>query len=110
MKLSGVQYYWIVAIGMLAGLALSIPLTMYAREINSSPPLILLLVAALILPTICYYTVMLELWSRFRFKAVAAVGGVLLLSAFVHPAFVVLVILGPIIYWFSRINGVSNGG
>ncbi len=108
MKLSGTQYYWVVAIGMLFGIVLSIPIAIYEQEINSNPILVMILAALSIIPTICYCTVLLEIWSRFRFKSVLVVGGALVLSAVLHPIFLALVIIWPIIYWFIRINGISN--
>ena len=113
MQLTGVQFYWIVAIGLIAGLAIGVPLRFFSDEFNSSGPLLKVVVLALLIfPSICYYTVLVELWQRFRFKAVIFVVVCGLMAAWVHPFFMLVFSLGPVVYWFSRIQGlpdVDNG-
>lgn len=105
MRLSGIQYYWLVGVGLIFGQVFSILVGVYESQIEASITLTLLTIFGVIYPSICYYTVLLEIWSRIRFKLVLVFLLIFFAAAFVHPFFLALITVGPTIYWFSRING-----
>jgi hypothetical protein len=93
MKISGVQYYWMVAFGLIAGLVFALIIGLYGKAISGNTmysvgALILLLVAA-----VAYLIVALEIWDRFGLSRAVI-------------AFVIFPI--SIFYWFSRIAGIDD--
>ena len=95
MHLSGVQYYWLVVYGLIAGLILA-PFTEFLVFVTQGDPVWTVFVFLLILlpAIISLLVVALEIWDRF---------GVL----YALIAFVVYPICT--IYWFSRIKGIPDG-
>jgi len=93
MKISGVQYYWMVAFGLTAGLVFALIIGLDDKAISGNAmytvgALILLLVAA-----VAYLIVALEIWDRFGLSRAVV-------------AFVIFPI--SIVYWFSRIAGIDD--
>ena len=91
--MSGVQYYWFVAIGLLVGLTIGV-INGVTGPIRTDDPLIVIpLLAASLHTLVATLIVLLEIWDRFGLGAAIA-------AVIVSPAI--------IIYWLSRINGIPE--
>ena len=95
MKISGFQYYWIIAIGLLVGLTLAIAIGVAGPISTDDPLLAVPLAAAYLYAAVATFVFLLEIWGRFGLDAAV-------LAAIAAPAIIV--------YWFSRINGISERG
>lgn len=92
-KISGIQYYWAIAIGLVVGLILAVVIG-FADGLQTNDPLIaILLAAAFLYAAVATLVVLLEIWDRYGL-------GVALLAAIVAPAIIV--------YWFRRIDGIPS--
>ena len=94
-KITGFQYYWIIATGLLVGLIIAIWIGVTGQFSTNDPLLIIPLLAAYLYAAVAMFVVLLEMWDRFGL-------GVAVLVAIVAPAIIV--------YWFSRINGINEHG
>ena len=93
MKISGIQYYWTIAIGLLVGLILAVVIG-FADGIQTNDPLIAIpLAMAFLYAAVATLVVLLEIWDRFGLS-------VAVLAVIVAPAIIV--------YWFRRIDGISS--
>lgn len=106
MKLTGLQYYWIIAVGLLLQLLLAFPMQIYFTEIEQSTFLKVLVLAVMVPVGICYLTVLLEMWSVFRFRAIVCLLILGLLAKYLHPAFLFIAFVSPHLYWLYRIKGI----
>ena len=120
MKLTGIQYYWLIFIGLIIGLAASIPefdiyeefLTPEILEENDKQfslnlavfiPIVLLLVYC----TICYFVAVFEIWSIFTYKLIIAIILIYLAGEYLHALLFWLYEITPTAYWLWRINGLN---
>jgi predicted MFS family arabinose efflux permease len=94
MSITGFQYYWIVAIGLLVGLALAIGIGITGPFSTRDPLVAIPLLVAFLYATIASLIVFFEIWDRYGIGAALAAG-------IVFPALIV--------YWFSRIRGTRVG-
>jgi hypothetical protein len=108
MKISGRQYYWLVLAGLLLGLVSGIFGARYEEAINSNLGLMLGMLVIMVVSGICYCTVAWEMWDRWGLKFVAALLVLGVLARMLHPMFLVILILTPVLYWAWRVNGVHD--
>jgi len=108
LKLSGAQYYWIIATGLILQLVLAYPLSVFAVQVQDSMPLKLAVLLVMLPVGICYLTVLLELWSVFRFKAVIYAITLSILAFVTYPALWAALAVSPHIYWAWRFNKTHN--
>ncbi|EOB3675325.1 hypothetical protein ACHELX_002165 [Vibrio vulnificus] len=86
MKINGIQYYWIVASGLVLHTILALMTIAYSDQLDEADSATLAIYLIVWVPAlICYYTVILEMWSVFRLK--------------------LLIVFAPHLYWLWRING-----
>ena len=109
MRLSGVQYYWLIAAGLILQLVLAYPLSVFSVQVQSNTTQKIALLVVTLPVAICYLTVLLEIWAVFRFKALIYAITLSLLAFIIYPVFLVVLILSPHIYWAWRFNGVKVG-
>ncbi len=93
MKITGVQYYWLIAIGLLVGLVYATVLAIVGPVETSDPMIVIPLLAILLYSGTAIMVVLLEIWGRFGLL-------VAILAVIVSPAIV--------IYWFCRIGGYDD--
>ena len=108
MKLSGFQYYWLIAIGLIVGLILSALVIIFHETMKVTPAPEVAILILFIYPMICELVVLLEIWSRYKMKAVVTLSLLILAGILIHPFFLLLLYFVPIVYWFSRINGIQD--
>ncbi|EHH2571018.1 hypothetical protein AOR11_24185 [Vibrio alginolyticus] len=109
MKINGIQYYWIVASGLVLHIVLTLVAVVFNDQIDSPDSVTFAIYLIVCAPAVvCYYTVVLEMWSVFRFKLILVSFFLLLLAFIVNPYFSLLLAFAPHIYWFWRINGVKG--
>ena len=89
----GIQYYWAIAVGLLAGPAFALILSYYDGTISGNTWMTAGLVLLLIAAFVAYLVVAIEIWQRFGLLAAIAA----------YVAFPV-----SIVYWFSRIRGIGD--
>jgi len=92
MKINGIQYYWLIALGLITGQILGLVLG-FAGEIPASDPtLVVFFVAALLYALVSILVATLEVRDRHGILAAIA-----------------MLVITPLLllYWFSRINGVE---
>ena len=93
MRMTGVQYYWLIAIGLLAGLVGPIVTTFVAPIETLSPAVVVVILLLTMYSAMAVLVVLLEIRDRF--------GLLLAILAVVVPPSI-------IIYWFTRINGYDD--
>tara|TARA_R110000822_G_scaffold77126_1_gene185188 strand:+ start:2271 stop:2609 length:339 start_codon:yes stop_codon:yes gene_type:complete len=108
MKLSGRRYYWLVLAGLLLGLISGIFGARYEEAINCNLGLMLGMLVIMVVSGICYYTVAWEMWARWGIKFIAVLLVLGVLARMLHPIFLVILFLTPVLYWAGRINGVHD--
>ncbi len=108
MKLAGRRYYWLVLAGLLLGLVSGIFGARYEEAINSNIGLMLGMLAIMVVSGICYCTVTWEMWARWGIKFIAVLLVLGVLARMLHPIFLVVLFLTPVLYWAGRINGVHD--
>jgi hypothetical protein len=106
--MSGKPYYWLVLAGLLLGLISGIFGAHYEEAINSSLGLMLGMLVIMVVSGICYYTVAWQMWARWRIKFIAVLIVLGMLARMLHPIFLVILLLIPVLYWTGRINGVQD--
>lgn len=93
MNISGIRYYWTIAIGLIVGLILAVMIG-FGNGIQTNDPLIAVPMAAAVLyAAVATFVVLLEIRDRFGL-------GAAVLAAILAPAILV--------YWFRRIDGISS--
>jgi len=104
--MSGHQYYWLIASGLLLALPLGVFSTLHVpwSEISFWSTAGLLVLG--LFPCLCYNTVWWEIFSNYRWRAVLAILVLMLSALFTQGWSLVAVIFMPHIYWAARINGV----
>jgi hypothetical protein len=80
--------------------------SLFETELKPSPGLAEAFLLAVISPIICYWTAWWEIVSTYKGRAVLAILGFLLASAFTQGATAILLALLPHLYWLARIKGV----
>ncbi len=55
--------------------------------------------------TICYATVVLDIWDQYRFKVIAFIAMIVAATFLIHPNFVAALVFAPYVYWGFRFNG-----
>ena len=80
----------------------------YEEAINSNLGLMLGMLFIMVVSGICYYTVMWEMWARWRIKFIAVLLVLGVLARTLHPIFLGILFLTPVLYWAGRINGVHD--
>ena len=91
--MSGIQYYWTIAIGLIVGLILAVMIG-FGNGIQTNDPLIVVpMAAAFLYAAVATFVVLLEIWDRFGL-------GAAVLAAILAPAILV--------YWFRRIDGIPS--
>ena len=106
MKINGIQYYWIMAGGLVLHALLALLTIGYDYQKDSTDNVVLLIYLIAWVPAmICYYTVILEMWSVFRIKLILSGFLLFLVTFIVHPYFSLLLVFAPHLYWLWRING-----
>ena len=103
--MTGYQYYWLVASGLVLSLLLSVPIPLLISESEPSSPVALAFLALIVFPGICYLTVWWEIFSTYRGKALFLALALLLAAFFTNGVSVILLGSAPYIYWLLRING-----
>ena len=96
MRISGVQYYWLIALGLIVGLVIGLGSPFYLDFLNSnmsnSPALAIGFLTLFTFAGCTYLVACWEIWDRFGLGA-----------AIIAYIFFPLVA----VYWFSRINGIE---
>ncbi|EGQ9717217.1 hypothetical protein FWP28_23605 [Vibrio alginolyticus] len=106
MKINGIQYYWIVAGGLVLHALLALLAIGYDYQKDSTDNVVLpIYLIAWVPAMICYYTVILEMWSVFRIKLILSGFLWFLVTFIVHPYFLLLLVFAPHLYWLWSING-----
>ena len=108
MKISGRRYYWLVLAGLLLGLVSGIFGARYEEAINSNLGLMLGMLVIMVVSGICYYTVAWEMRARWGIKFIAVLLVLGVLARMLHPIFIVILFLTPVLYWTGRINDVHD--
>lgn len=91
--MSGIPYYWMIAIGLIVGLILAVMIG-FGNGIQLNDPLIAVpMAAAFLYAAVATFVVLLEIWDRFGL-------GAAVLAAILAPAILV--------YWFRRIDGIPS--
>ncbi|MCJ2376747.1 hypothetical protein LNL84_07850, partial [Vibrio sp. ZSDZ34] len=109
MKVNGLQYYWLVASGLILYIALVvIGIVCGEHEVSTSNLMLSIYLVAWLPAAICYYTVILEMWSVFRFKLILVAITLLTIAFSISNTFLLLIALAPHIYWLWRINGINE--
>lgn len=91
MKISGTQYYWIIAAGLVVGPILAVWIGAVGALGTDDPVVVIALLVAWLYFIVAGLVVSLEIRDRFGL-------GVAVLAFIASPALIV--------YWLSRINGV----
>ena len=91
--MDGVQYYWLIAIGLLVGIILGVGLAFVSPFSTGDPFVVIPLLAAFCYATISSLIVFFEIWNRFGF-IVALVAGI------VFPVL--------LLYWLARIRRLDE--
>tara|TARA_R100001015_G_C4614008_1_gene169784 strand:+ start:1142 stop:1483 length:342 start_codon:yes stop_codon:yes gene_type:complete len=108
MRISGVQYYWLVLVGLLLGLVGGGIFTFYESKISGNPIFILGALVLMVFSGICYLNVVLEMWSLWRMRLIGAAIVTAGATSLVHPWFSLFFLLGPLAHWVWRIKGSSH--
>ena len=93
MKMSGIQYYWTIAIGLIVGLILAVMIGFGNGIQTNDPQIVVPMAAAFLYAAVATFVVLLEIWDRFGL-------GAAVLAAILAPAILV--------YWFRRIDGIPS--
>ena len=107
-NMSGVQYYWFIATGLLLYIPIAALSAIYGSYFESNPIVGVVFIIIGLYPFMCWLIVMWELWQRFKLKLILGLAAAMVLSSLIHTYFFSLILLGPIIYWFFRINSIPN--
>ncbi|OEA77219.1 hypothetical protein BBM68_06730 [Vibrio parahaemolyticus] len=106
MKIKGIQYYWIVASGLVLHTILALMTILYSDQLDEADSATLVIYLIVWVPAlICYYTVILEMWSVFRLRLILSCFFLFLVTFSVHPYFLLLIVFAPNLYWLWRITG-----
>ncbi|EOA8959561.1 hypothetical protein ACIMS1_005298 [Vibrio harveyi] len=108
MKMSGTQYYWIIAAALSLQVLLAYPLAKYGDLIESNNLVLAIYLVFFIIVGVCYCTVVLEMWSVFRLKLIGVAVVLFVLSVLIHMSFLFILVLAPHAYWVWRINGIRG--
>ena len=91
--MSGIQYYWTIAIGLIVGLILAVMIGFGNGIQTNDPQIVVPMAAAFLYAAVATFVVLLEIWDRFGL-------GAAVLAAILAPAILV--------YWFRRIDGIPS--
>ncbi len=106
MSLNGVQYYWLIAVGVVLGQCLTIALGFSSYRIEDADLAIQILALPIYAYTaICCLVVIWDMWRVFGFKLILGVILAGLLTAAVSSWFVLLPNIAIAAFWLYQING-----
>ena len=110
MKLTGIQYYWLIFVGLMLALALSTYefSENFNEKIISNPILLVLLVILSLYALVCFYAAVFEIWELYMYKLIIVVILIFIAGEYIHSSLFVLYEISPTAYWLWRINGVKN--
>ena len=110
MKLTGIQYYWLIFVGLILSLALSIPEPSEDLEekIFSNLALLIPLIIISLYCTVCYFVAVFEIWGKYKYKLIIAIILIYIAGEYIHNSLFLLYEITPVAYWLWRINGLKN--
>ena len=110
MKLSGIQYYWLIFVGLILGLVLSIPETSeeFEEKIISNLALLIPLIIVSLYCTVCFFVAVFEMWGKYNYKLLIVIVLIYVAGEYLHSSLFLLYEITPTAYWLWRIKGIKN--
>ena len=110
MKLSGIQYYLLIFVGLILGLVLSIPETIeeFEEKIISNLALLIPLIIVSLYCTVCFFVAVFEMWGKYNYKLLIVIVLIYVAGEYLHSSLFLLYEITPTAYWLWRIKGIKN--
>lgn len=99
MRLTSTKYYWLICGGLFLVIALSLPIALFEETITGNSSLTIGFALLALFPAMCHLTVLLFMWDEYQYWLVLVLSLILVLAATISPAFLAVIVLGPMVYW-----------